>query len=71
MKNQLSIYQIGIIIGVIVSAFFQVMRFTGNIDMTLFQTLIPIAISYMAILGTFIVAFIYGVICGVLDIDIN
>jgi hypothetical protein len=25
----------------------------------------------MAILGTFIVAFIYGVICGVLDIDIN
>jgi len=71
MKNQLSIYQIGIIIGVIVSAFFQVMRFTGNIDMTLLQTLIPIAISYMAILGTFIVAFIYGVICGVLNIDIN
>jgi hypothetical protein len=71
MKNRLSIYQIGIIIGVIISAFFQIMRFTGDVDMTLLQTLIPIVISYMAILGTFIVAFIYGVICGILDIDIN
>jgi len=71
MKNRLSIYQIGIIIGVIISAFFQIMRFIGDVDMTLLQTLIPIVISYMAILGTFIVAFIYGVICGILDIDIN
>jgi hypothetical protein len=69
MKKRLSIYQIGIIIGAIVSLVLQVMRLTGHVDMTLLQTLIPAAIPYVALLGTSTFAFIFGLICNIFNID--
>ena len=68
MKKQLSIYQIVIILGAIVSLVLQVMRITGHVDMSLLQTLIPAAIPYMALAGTFAIAYISGFIKGLLEL---
>jgi hypothetical protein len=68
MKKQLSIYQITIILGALISFVLQIMRITGHVDMSLLQTLIPVVIPYMALIGTFVIAFVSGLIEGLFEL---
>lgn len=68
MKKQLSIYQIMILLGFIVSLTLQVMRITGDVHMSLIQTFIPAVIPFMAFMGTWVFAFVYGFIEGLLEL---